>query len=261
MHIIHQLAMYLHIAIGACALLIFWIPTLARKGSPNHRLYGKIFSWGMYAISLSGLLMSSLDLLFPIAMHAQDIQLSPGQAEDYRYEIRKSALFLFSLSILVLSSTRQGWLSILCKTDRKPLRSKLHTALCASLLLVGCTLFITGLRTSTIVFIVFSILQIVTAVRYLQYNFRAEIRPKEFWIQHLSGLFASGIGAYTAFFVFGGSRLFNILFTELYSQYSAILWVAPGVIGGIAIAVVSKHYKRKFWNTKSVISASQQLSQ
>lgn len=257
MHIIHQLAMYLHIAVGACALIVFWIPTLARKGSPNHRLYGKLFSWGMYAISFSGLLMSSLDLLFPIAMHAQDIQLSPGQAEDYRYEIRRSALFLFSLSILVLASTRQGWLSIIHKTDRKPLRSKHHIALCASLLLVGCTLLTVGIWTGTIVFIVFSILQIVTAARYFHYNFRAQIRPKEFWIQHLGGLFASGIGAYTAFFVFGGSRLFNILFAELYSQYSAILWVAPGIIGGIAIAVTSKHYQRKFWNKQTATAATQ----
>ena len=241
-----QFALYLHIAIGSCALILFWIPVFTRKGNLDHKRFGRYFAYAMYTVSFSGIFMSGTDLLFPMAVNAPDAALTPEQAAEFSEQVRNFALFLLSLSILVLSSTRQGWLTILHKDDRAALRSPVHTSLNVMLILVGAALFANGLRTGSALFIIFSILQIVGGINNLRYNFKKKLLPKEWWLQHLGGLFGAGIGAYTAFLVFGGRRIFDSLFGELYSDYSIILWVAPGVIGGIAIGMVSRHYKTRF---------------
>jgi len=243
---IHQFALYLHIAIGSCALILFWIPVVTRKGNLDHKRFGRYFAYAMYTVSLSGILMATTDLALPIAMHAPGVSLTAEEAIAVSNEVRDFALFLLSLSILVLTSTRQGWLTILHKSDRLALRSPAHTGLCVSLVAVGLALLANGLRTGSTVFIIFSILQIITGVNNLRYNFKKELRPKEWWLQHLSGLFGAGIGAYTAFFVFGGRRIMDTIFGDLYTDYSIVLWIAPGVIGGVAIGFVSRHYKQKF---------------
>jgi uncharacterized membrane protein HdeD (DUF308 family) len=253
---IHQFALYLHIAIGSCALILFWIPVVTRKGNLDHKRFGRYFAYAMYTVSLSGILMASTDLVFPIAMHAPGISLTIEEATAVSNEVRDFALFLLSLSILVLSSTRQGWLTILHKSDREALRSPVHTALCASLVAVGLALLANGLRTGSTVFIIFAILQIITGTNNLRYNFKKELKPKEWWLQHLNGLFGAGIGAYTAFFVFGGRRIMNSVFGDLYTDYSIVLWVAPGVIGGVAIGFVSRHYKQKFGGAWLIKKAS-----
>ena len=146
----------------------------------------------------------------------------------------------------MLTSTRHGWLAILNKEDRSILRRPTHVALCCSLVAVGLALLITGLNVGSILFVIFAMLQMTTGFNNLRYIFRGAIRPKEWWIQHLHGLIGSGIGAYTAFAVLGGRSLFEGIFGDSFNDMAIILWVAPGVIGGIAIAISSRHYQKKF---------------
>lgn len=246
MLLIHQWSFYLHVAIGSCALLLFWIPVFTRKGNLDHKRFGRYFARAMYAVAFSGILMSGFDLLNPLATHAPGADLSDEDAISFAAEVRGFALFLFSLSILVLTSTRQGWLSILHRDDRTVLRTPLHTALCLSLIAVGITLLVYGLNSGSVLFIIFAILQIFSGANSLRYNFKKELGAKEWWIEHLSGLIGSGIGAYTAFFVFGGRRIFESLFGDVLGDLAVVLWVAPGVIGAIAINYLSRHYRKKF---------------
>lgn len=46
------------------------------------------------------------------------------------------------------------------------------------------------------------------------------------------------------------------VFGDLYTDYSIVLWIAPGVIGGIAIGFFSRHYKLKFGGAWLVKKAS-----
>jgi hypothetical protein len=206
---IHEIALYLHIAVGSCALLLFWVPMFTKKGNLDHKRFGRYFAGAMYTVAFSGIVMSSLDLLFPIAMHAADAELSPEAEISAIAQIREFGLFLFSLSILVLTSTRHGWLTILHKEDRTALRHPTHLFLNGLLITVGAILLIVGINTSTILFMIFGPLQIGGGIGNLRYIFRKELRPKEWWLQHLNGLIGSVIGAYTAFAVFGGRRFFR----------------------------------------------------
>ncbi len=253
MLLFHETALYIHIAVGACALLLFWVPIFTRKGNLDHKRFGRFFAMGMYTVSISGIVMSSLDLMFPVAMHAPGLELTPERAAEVGLQVREFGLFLFSLSILVLTSTRHGWLAILHRDDRTPLRHPIHLGLNALLVTVGIVLLIVGINTSTILFMIFGPLQIVAGLTNLRYIFRNEIRPKEWWIQHLSGLIGSGIGAYTAFAVFGGRTMFEQIFASNFESYSVFLWITPGIVGTIAINVWSRKYIKQFggsWITK-----------
>ena len=56
---------------------------------------------------------------------------------------------------------------------------------------------------------------------------------------HFGGLIGTGVGAYTAFFAFGGSRLLSDI---LSGQWQVIPWILPAVIGTIAIKRVERQY-------------------
>jgi hypothetical protein len=242
MAVIHEIAFYLHVACGSCALLLFWVPVFTRKGKVDHKRFGRIFASAMYTVALSGATMASLDLIAPLAMHAGTVNHANPEVAVTAGQIRASATFLLSLSILVFTSTRQGWLAIVHRADREPLRHPLHLGLCGLLILAGISLFITGMLFNSILFMVFAVLEVVSGIGRLRYNLKAELAPKEWLIEHFNDLIGSGIGAYTAFFVFGGSRLLS----GMLDNGSLILWVAPGVIGSIAIAVLSRRYRSRF---------------
>ncbi len=246
MNFIHQSALYLHISVGVFALLLFWIPMIASKGSFNHKRYGRYFVLAMYIIAISGLLMSGLDLAFPLEIHGRGLALDESEQQRVISQVREPALFLFSLSVLVLTSTRQGSLVIRHKDNRQALRTPLHTALCTSLLLVGLLLLWQATVSGSVLFLIFGLLEIFIASGNLRYNFKKILQPREWWIEHLGALIGSGIGAYTAFFVFGGSRLFSSLLRDAFSDLSIVLWVSPGVIGSIAITLLSRHYRKLF---------------
>ena len=102
LHWIHENVTRLHIVAGSCGLLLFWIPVVTRKGNLNHKKFGRYFANVMYAVGFSGITITTLDLLFPLAMHVPGVVLEPARAIAISREVRDFALFLFSISLLVL---------------------------------------------------------------------------------------------------------------------------------------------------------------
>lgn len=35
-------------------------------------------------------------------------------------------------------------------------------------------------------------------------------------------------------------------FADAFASYSALLWIAPGILGGVAITSLSRHYRKRF---------------
>lgn len=235
MFLIHQSALYLHIIGGIMALMLFWIPVFARKGSTIHKRIGRYFARLMYMVGISGIILSAMDLLMPTQLH-------PDNAVAI---VRNRAIFLLSLSLLVLTTTRHGWLTITYKDNREPLRHPLQLLLVGLLLASGIGLLTLGLTAGNTIYIVFGALEVVLSAELLRYTFKKVTRPREWWTEHLGGLIASGIGAYTAFAVVGAASLMGPLFGQ-WPWLPVLVWVGPGVIGGVAITIVSRHYRRKF---------------
>ena len=51
---IHSSLVTLHIIAGALALLLFWMPAIAKKGGRVHVLSGRAYAIAMYIVSVSG---------------------------------------------------------------------------------------------------------------------------------------------------------------------------------------------------------------
>ncbi|MBC53092.1 MAG: hypothetical protein CMQ34_04565 [Gammaproteobacteria bacterium] len=244
---LHQSTLYLHIVAGIIALVIFWVPVISKKGALNHKRFGRIFAIIMYSVGWSGVLMACLDLWRPLAAHPVAATITPEAMPAISASIRSTATFLLSLSILVLATTRHGWLVIQHREDRSILRKPVHVALCLALLCAGLTLLVLGALRDDILMLIFGTLETWIAAGFLHYSFKAELaHPREWWVEHLGALIASGIGAYTAFFVVGAASLLTpLLDSGSFAGLGVVFWVAPGVIGGIAIARLSRKYRRR----------------
>ncbi len=248
MYWLHQSALYLHIIVGVIALIMFWIPVVSKKGARNHKRFGRIFAIIMYTVGWSGVLMASFDLWRPLVTHPVAQSTTAEAQAAISAGIRASATFLLSLSILVLATTRHGWLVIRHKDDRRVLRRPAHVALCLVLLGAGLALLLLGSSSGNLLMLIFGALETWLAIGFLRYSFKAELaHPREWWVEHLGSLIGSGIGVYTAFFVFGAARLLQpLLESGSFAGPGVVFWVAPGVIGGIAIARLSRKYRRRF---------------
>ena len=85
---------------------------------------------------------------------------------------------------------------------------------------------------------VFAPLGLMIAWGQLRFIFAKEVEPKAWLVEHLSGYIGTGIGAYTAFFAFGGRTLFSDIGAWQYA-----FWILPGVIGNIAVVLLARKYR------------------
>jgi len=239
LHIIHQTIFYTHISIGSIALLVFWLPLFAKKGSKNHVLYGKLFAYGMYAVAVSGLIMTTLVLIDPIGVRYPERNLTTEDAYQMAAQNRALAGFLLMLSVLVFSNVRQSIVVLKAKADRSLLKTKFHIAMLVALGLLGITMGSIGILLEILLFQIFAVLCILNSFGSLHYIYKATIKKREWIIVHLGNIIGAGIGAYTAFFAFGGSRIFAEILT---GNLQVIPWILPAVIG----VPVTQYFIKKY---------------
>ena len=96
-----------------------------------------------------------------------------------------------------------------------------------------------GLTSGRMLFVWFSILGFVNGIQSLVYWMRPQTEKMHWWFRHMSSMFASCIAAVTAFLVV------NAPLAGL-SRGSFIVWITPGVVGGIATRLWVVYYRRRF---------------
>lgn len=241
---IHQLSFYLHICAGTLALIVFWLPILAKKGSKNHNQYGNIFVKVMYAVSISGLLMSSIVLIDPLGIRRPGEIFDIEQAYRIAFNHRMFAAFLFMLSLLVLASVKQSVAVLRAKADREQLKTVSNLALLFCLLGSSIVIGYVGIAYKQTLLQVFAVISLLNALENLHYIYKKKPLKRNQWIiHHLRLMIGAGIACYTAFIVFGGSRFITYFFTFSNQIY---LWVTPAVVG-ISISLwYSKKAKQQF---------------
>ena len=247
-HLVHQAAFYLHVVLGSIGLVIFWLPFFAQKGGKNHVNFGKIFAYSMYAVGTSGLLMSSLVIIDPIAVRLPPTDVSPEKMSEFIYQNRVFAGFLFMLSILVICNVRQAILVLKVKADRSKLKSPLHLALVGFLMLSALTIGGFGIKHGILLLEIFALLSLILSARMVHYIFKKNLKPREWILAHLSNIGGAGIAAYTAFFAFGGRKIFEELLT---GNLQVIPWVLPAIIGTVGLNILTKKYTRQYKITQT----------
>ncbi|MBC3765276.1 hypothetical protein [Neptunicella marina] len=244
MYFTHQFLLYVHVAIGAIALIVFWLPLITRKGSANHKRIGKWYVASMYFVAGTGLVMSSLDMIAPIAIRYPDGYNGDKPIADIIERIRFTALFLWMLSLLVINNVRHSELVIKHKNNPSALRTPTYLLLVLSLLVTSLIVGFIGLQSGRILLQVFAGISLLSAIGALRYMFN---KSKNSWlVEHIGAILGSGIGVYTAFFAFGGRALFAHLFS---GQAQMIPWLLPSIIGVPCIIWLSNKYRPKTTTT------------
>ena len=241
--LIHQSAFYLHVTIGSLALIAFWLPLFAKKGSANHKKFGKAFVYCMYIVSISGVVMTMLVLIDPIAIRFPEKVLTAEQIKNISYQNRVFSSFLFMLSILVFCSTRHAVTVLKVKENRSQLKTISYLLPIIFLGLMGALMFWFGLEESIILFNVFGGISFFTSLGMIRYIFKTQLKQREWLIEHLGSIFGAGIGAYTAFFAFGGRKIFSLF---LSGNLQVVPWILPCVVGIAASIYFSKKYRKQY---------------
>lgn len=237
MNFLHSGLFVIHVLFGSAALLLLWFPIYSKKGSAEHKRFGRYYTSSMYMVAISGALMATLVLLFPVEIYGAKYNITAENAAEFSQKIRVFFWFLLYLSLLTATSLRHGLLVLEGKRDKTSVKVPLHLAMLVAMVLGGPMLFALGWVNEQKLPMIFGTLGTILGLNMLRYSLSDEVTPNGWLIEHLSALGGTGIGAYTAFFAFGGRTLL-----QNFGDFQLFFWIAPGVIGSIAISWASRKY-------------------
>ena len=233
---LYDVVRLVHFAAGAAALILFWIPVATRKGSLAHRRAGRLYVWAMGTVITTAIPMS-------IAFYWRG---------DWVV-----ATFLTYLAVITYTALWSGRQVLKVKTRPEALRTRFHAAIgvlngvaAFTVLTLAWTVAPPGFART--LFTVFPIIGFSAAYETWQFFRHTPVDRRWWWYEHLGGMIGSGIAAHTAFGAFGMRQLFPAL--EL-GPWALLPWIAPSVVGVTAIALMTRHYRRKFAGAQAVAHA------
>ncbi|MCU7555281.1 hypothetical protein OCL06_11845 [Alteromonas sp. ASW11-19] len=232
----YQLLVWLHVAAGGIALVLFWVPIFYTKGSPRHIQSGRLYANCMLFLSLSGAVSALMVIAAPAYFKAGLFDEGADKAA-VAAAIRQFMAFLFYLCILVLTNVVYATVVLKVKANVRQLRQWRYQILPAMLLLSALGVLITGVIHSHIMFMIFSLIGLMSTVDIFRYCWRETASRNDWMRAHIGNICGSGIGVYTAFMAFGGRSLFSDL-----GQWQWVFWIAPAVVGSVLISRAVKHY-------------------
>jgi len=228
--IIHTAIITLHILAGVTALLVAPVAMIVHKGGPAHRRWGKVYFWAMFAICVSAVGM--LFFRFNPFLAGVTAMSFYSALTGYRVIYRKRAL----AGAAPLFDRVAAWLALAAGTG---LIGWGVNALLNPQPGFGLTFAILPL-----VFGLFVFNQGVVDLRL----FRQPAADRRWWwYYHMERMLGAYIATLTAFLVQTVTpRLpaFDLVW---------IVWVAPGVIGGVLIGRWIRHYRGKFSQPKGIV--------
>jgi hypothetical protein len=235
-----------HIAAGSIALILFWIPAVARKGGRTHIRAGWVYVVCMSVVVVTAFAMSALAFTIPVAVRQITRPLRPAELSDFLRLQRVFATFLAYLAGVTLASGWQGIWAIETRREPKTMRTPFSLALNVLVVLGGLTVLVLGIKYRSGPLIGLSPIGPLIGAGNLRYLLRGPQTRMHWWYEHLGSMVGTGIAGYTAFLVFGGSRLFpSVARSRLYTLF----WVLPTLIGVPVIFMTVAYYQRRFHET------------
>lgn len=222
METLQKITLWIHIAAGFTALTIGLVPMFAQKGGKAHVGSGKAFFWAMMLVAASAVLTFFIkpysdSRLFLLFIGVFSFYLAYTGVAVVRYKQKTRAI-----------RPVDRWLSL--------------AGLAAGAAMVGLSVWfmIQGIVFYGVLYVVFGVFQGRIALsdwRYYQNRSQSE-SPKIAWFfTHMSRMLGAYIATVTAFCVVNGHHI---------PLPGLVLWLAPGLIGGIGIGRWVRHYRKKF---------------
>jgi uncharacterized membrane protein len=226
----HQAILVFHVLAGVVALVSMWLPMLSKKGGKLHRRGGKVYVSAMGVTCGSAFVASGLR-----------IARRPDELD--------APLFLMLVGLLAAVATLWGVRVLRQKKRKAAHRGALEWMASISLTAAGVgAIGYWALGGGMVLFVVFGVLCVWTGGGFVQV-LRNPPKSKMFWwYEHLGGMIVACISTLTAFLVVNYAYAPAVVKAAI---PGIAVWVAPGVIGGIAIAILTRRYKNKLEPTGS----------
>lgn len=240
---VHTTLLYIHITLGSIALLLYWLPVMAQKGSKLHTNAGKAFYYIMLVLATSGILMCSIGLYDPVTIYTTGKNMTAAQIEKMLVWRVPVSQFLLLLSLLTWVTVRHAVGVLRVKHNIAALRHWTYQGPNLLLLLLALYVGWQGLTVGMTLLIIFAGVSLFTAISICFYIYKQNIQPRQWIIEHFTTMIAAGIAVYTAFFAAGGRR---ILAQWLPEHWQLVSWLAAPVIGIAAMLALKGYYQRKY---------------
>lgn len=220
MDIIRQGLLIVHLTAGVAALLLFWVPALTKKGGLQHRRAGRGYVYAMTTIVLTGVPLAALFVL------------------KGKWVL---GVFLLFLAVITGTTLWNGWRALRAKRGPAAYLTPVHKALAALNIVTGIGVMSLGWVKSVPLLMYFGPVGLLIGGGMVALLVRTPDDPKYWLYEHFGGMIGSGIASHVAFLVFGGRQLFG----WGTAGAGVWLWVAPLVIGTVAITALNFYYRSK----------------
>lgn len=206
-----------HIVTGSVGLLSMWIPVVGRKGSVNHKRWGKVFSYSMLCTGTIAIGISLCTLSAPLETHPF--------SDD---EVMVRGVFGWMMLYLATLTIMLAWYGLLCirnKRHHKRNRNAVNLGLQVATFITAANCLIYGLNIANPIMIGISFVGLTASVLNTHFILRREPPMNEWLIQHSRGAVGAGISVYTAFLAFGAVNTLPAY------AFNPVVWAAPTVLG------------------------------
>jgi uncharacterized membrane protein len=216
-----KFALYLHIFAGFTALVTGLVPMISKKGGEAHIFWGKVHYWSMFIVAITAII---------------------------RFQMKLNLIFLSGIAVFSFYNTFTGVRLIRRKENPKPEIIDWFGCILMIIYSFGMLFFsYLALQMNnsfyTTLFAIFGLFMFVLAFEDLRVFIGKKLIdndvpvPTRYWFQnHISRMGGSYIATVTAFLVVNNPPQIPGL----------VVWIAPGVIGGIIIGRTRKFYRDKF---------------
>ena len=214
----------LHAAVGATALITFWIAGMTKKGSPLHKATGKI-----YLLAMVGILLSAFPMATFILLNGKPV----------------IGGFLLYLLIITMTSVWNGWRSIRDKRDWKRYTGPIYKALMALNLLSGLAIAAVGLflaEQMQMVITSFSLIGIITAINMYRFQREAPADPRWWMREHLTAMVGNGVATHIAFLQIGLPKILPMISGPVMIN---VAWIGPLLVAVVAGTYLTRKYAPK----------------
>jgi hypothetical protein len=245
--VFHWILRSAHIGVGSLALILFWIPILSKKGSPLHTWSGKLFVIACSFVAATAAVSCVWALTAPLSFSGITRELTVEEMDTLTHGIRFLFAILGTLMTWMVAGMITGIHAVRHKSNLH-LNARLARAFWWVAMLTSATLLIYGLTSlsdggHSWIHIAIGLFGILDARKYLSALTEPLSTPKGWWYIHMECMIGVGIAIYTAFFVFGFSR---ILPNWSNSWQAVLFWLLPVVVGVPVTSLWIARYKRKF---------------
>lgn len=245
----HSLLRLSHIVAGSIGLILFWLPVLTTKGSRVHRVSGSIFAWLAYAVAATAAISCIWALALPISFTGIQRELSSQETELLSNNIRFFFAILATLMTWLVASVQLGVYCMHTKGGEDPTKTRvisfqyLAGGASMALLVYGLFLWYSGAGSRSFAAIGLGLFGTSDLRQTMRYFSDPSKTSKAWWYMHMECMLGAGIAFYTAFFVFGFSRLFDV---QLQGVWAIIPWLIPAAIGVPATKIWINVYRQRF---------------